>query len=255
MAEQKRSRTGTRRTTMAVLEILKTCTNSGRPISVARIVKQLNSEYDIATSRDSVKAILDDLMAYYPGPDQIRCKESEKGRPYCFDYYYQTRLPEYIQENIQTIELAIGRNKRQGSKESFLTFQFNGHGTDHQLHPTGKTMELYPVRILWAYGHPYLVGFFAGREDAAHIRIDLMSSIRATERTREERQQRDFRIRQVEEEDYLTSHLYMFYERQGERPRHIKLRVRKIQGKPDASMTFFGGPFRPPLEGCVWERE
>ena len=164
---------------MAVLEILKTRTNSGRPISVARIVKQLNSEYDIATSRDSVKAILDDLMAYYPGPDQIRCKESEKGRPYCFDYYYQTRLPEYIQENIQTIELAIGRNKRQGSKESFLTFQFNGHGTDHQLHPTGKTMELYPVRILWAYGHPYLVGFFAGREDAAHIRIDLMSSIRS----------------------------------------------------------------------------
>lgn len=245
MSEQKRSRTGTRRTTMAVLEILKTRTNSGRPISVAQIVKQLSGEYDIATGRDSVKAILDDLMAYYPGPDQIRCKESEKGRPYCFDYYYQTRLPEYIQENIQTIELAIGRNKRQGSKEYFLTFQFNGHGTDHQLHPTGKTMELYPVRILWAYGHPYLVGFFAGREDAAHIRIDLMSSIRATERTREERQQRDFRIRQVEEEDYLTSHLYMFYERQGERPRHIKLRVRKIQGKPDASMTFLEDHFGP----------
>ncbi len=84
MSEQKRSRTGTRRTTMAVLEILKTRTNLGRPISIAQIVKQLSSEYDIATSRDSVKAILDDLIAYYPGPDQIRCKESEKGRPYCF---------------------------------------------------------------------------------------------------------------------------------------------------------------------------
>lgn len=202
MSEQKRSRIGTRRTTMAVLEILKTSTSLGRPISMTPIVKRLDSEYDIATSRDSVKAILDDLMEYYPGPDQIRCKESEKGRPYSFDYYYQTQLPEHIQKNIQAIEQAIHKNKREGRKEYRLAFQFSGYGTDHQLHSTEKTMELHPIRILWAYGHPYLVGFFPGRLDAAHFRIDLMSNIRVTERTREEDPQRDFRICQVEEEDY-----------------------------------------------------
>ena len=106
MSEQKRSRTGTRRTTMAVLEILKTSTSLGRPIAMTQIVKRLDSEYGIATSRDSVKAILDDLMEYYPGPDQIRCKESEKGRPYSFDYYYQTELPEHIQKNVQAIRQA-----------------------------------------------------------------------------------------------------------------------------------------------------
>lgn len=245
MSEQKRSRTGTRRTTMAVLEILKTSTSLGRPIAMTQIVKRLDSEYGIATSRDSVKAILDDLMEYYPGPDQIRCKESEKGRPYSFDYYYETQLPEHIQKNIQAIGQAIHKNKREGRKEYHLAFQFNGYGTDHKLHPTGKTMKLHPIRILWAYGHPYLVGFFPGRLDAAHFRIDLMSNVQVTERTKEENPQRAFCIRQVEEENYQASHLYMFYERQGERPQQITLQVRKLSGNPEASMTFmedhFGG--------------
>lgn len=247
MSEQKRSRTGTRRTTMAVLEILKTSTSLGRPISITQIVKLLNCEYGIATSRDSVKVILDDLMEYYPGPDRIRCKKSEKGKPYSFDYYYQTELPEPIQKNIQAIEQVIHKNKGQGRKEYGLVFQFNGYGTDHQLHPTGKTMEVCPIRTLWAYGHPYLVGFFSGRLDAAHFRIDLMSNIRVTERTREEDPQRDFRIGQVEEEDYQASHLYMFYEHQKERPKQIKLRVKKIPGKPEASMTFMEDHF-----GSCW---
>lgn len=247
MSEQKRSRTGTRRTTMAVLEILKTSTSLGRPIAMTQIVKRLDSEYGIATSRDSVKAILDDLMEYYPGPDQIRCKESEKGRPYSFDYYYQTEIPDHIQKNVQAIGQAIHKNKREGKKEYYLVFQFNGYGTDHELHPTVKTMELYPIRILWAYGHPYLVGFFPGRLDAAHFRIDLMSNVQVTERTKEENPQRAFRICQVEEENYQASHLYMFYERQEERPKRIKLQVKKIPGKPEASMTFLEDHF-----GSCW---
>lgn len=232
---------------MAVLDILKTSTSLGRPIAMTQIVKRLDSEYGIATSRDSVKAILDDLMEYYPGPDQIRCKESEKGRPYSFDYYYQTELPEHIQKNVQAIGQAIHKNKREGRKEYYLVFLFNGYGTDHELHPTGKTMELYPIRILWAYGHPYLVGFFPGRLDAAHFRIDLMSHVQITERTKEENSQRVFHIHQVEEEDYQASHLYMFYEGQGERPKQIKLRVKKIPGKPEASMTFLEDHF-----GSCW---
>ena len=64
MSDQKRTRTGTRRTTMAVLEILKNSTSAGSPVSVVQLVKRLKAEYAIDTSRDSVKAILDDLQEY-----------------------------------------------------------------------------------------------------------------------------------------------------------------------------------------------
>ncbi|MDE6993457.1 MAG: WYL domain-containing protein [Lachnospiraceae bacterium] len=250
MSDQKRTRTGTRRTTMAVLEILKSSTSAGSPVSVVQLVKRLKAEYAIDTSRDSVKAILDDLQEYYPGPDRIQCRRSGKARSYQFDYYYQTHLPETLQENIQKIEEAIRRNKNRHTMEWRISFHFNGYGSDKQLHPTGSPIEnVLPVRLLWAYGHPYLVGFFAGQQDAAHFRVDLMDLIRMVEAPRTEDCQRDFRINQIMEEDYQAAHLYMFYEGPKERPRQIRLRVKKIPGKPDASMTFlqdhFGTHWRP----------
>ncbi len=44
MSDQKRTRTGTRRTTMAVLQILKNSTSTGSPVSVAQLVKYLKAE-------------------------------------------------------------------------------------------------------------------------------------------------------------------------------------------------------------------
>ena len=44
MSDQKRARTGTRRTTMAVLEILKNSTSTGSPVSVVPLVKRLKAE-------------------------------------------------------------------------------------------------------------------------------------------------------------------------------------------------------------------
>lgn len=44
MSDQKRARTGTRRTTMAVLEILKNSTSAGSPVSVVPLVKRLKAE-------------------------------------------------------------------------------------------------------------------------------------------------------------------------------------------------------------------
>lgn len=243
MSDQKRSRTGTRRTTMAVLGILKTSTHLGNPVSIAQLVKRLSAEYGIDTSRDSVKDILDDLLAYYPGPDRIQCKHSDKDRPYQFDYYYQTELPEALQENIQRIERVIRKNRDRQATQWRIAFQFNGYGADHQLHPTSRIVGVLPVRLLWDYGHLYLVGFFAERRDAAHFRVDLMSNIRVIEEPRATDEQWDFRIRQISAEDYQSAHLYMFYERSGERPERIRLRVKKIPGKPNASLTFLQDSF------------
>lgn len=249
MHKEKRKRTGTRRTTMAVLEILKTSTNMGNPISIAQLVKQLKQRYEIETSWDSVKAILEDLIKYYPGPDKIQCKQCENRRAYQKDYYYQTELPEALQENIQKIEQVIQNNKTHRVTEQVLSFQFNGYGSDKQLHSTGNPIEyVYPVRILWAYEHPYLVGFFTGRQDVAHFRIDLMRFIRAIEIPKQKDIQRNFRINQIEAKDYKQQHLYMFYERPDERPKRIRLKVKKIPQKPNASLTFLQDTF-----GTHWQ--
>lgn len=76
-----------------------------------------------------------------------------------------------------------------------------------------------------------------------------MDLIQIVEAPQTEDCQRDFRINPVIEEDYQTAHLHMFYEGPKERPRQIRLRVKKIPGKLDASMTFlqdhFGTHWRP----------
>ena len=93
------------------------------------------------------------------------------------------------------------------------------------------------------------MGFFAGQQDAVHFRVDLMDLVRMVEMPRTEDCQRGFRINQIMEEDYQAAHLYMFYEGPKERPRQIRLWVKKIPGKPDASTTFlqdhFGTHWRP----------
>lgn len=109
MGMEKRSRTGTRRTTLVVLDILKTSTSRSNPIS--ELVKRLNADCGIHTHRDSVKDILEDLRAYYPEPDQICCDQSGDSRTYQFNYYYQTELPETLQENIQKLDLIMQKNR------------------------------------------------------------------------------------------------------------------------------------------------
>lgn len=251
MGDGKRGRTGTRRTTLKVLGILKDSTSRSGPISIAKLVERLETEHGIHTSRDSVKDILNDLIDYYPGPGEIRCSTSPKGRLYQYDYYYQPELPEGLQENIRTIEQTIRKDRDWRNREYRLSFRFSGYGSDHQLHPTESQLtHILPVRIIRAYGHYYLIGSFPGRWDAAHFRIDLMSLIREEEATcsASDREAREFHINRIRSEDYLRSHLYMSYER-GETPRHIRLLVKKIRGKPNASLTFlqdtFGDAWRP----------
>ena len=96
MGMVKRSRTGTRRTTLAVLDILKNSTSRSNPVSISELVKRLNAEYGIHTHRDSVKAILDDLKAYYPEPDQICCDQSGDGRTYQLIIIIRPNCPKHF---------------------------------------------------------------------------------------------------------------------------------------------------------------
>lgn len=249
MEKEKRSRTGTRRTTFAVLEILKTSTSCSNPVSVSELVNRLKVEYEILTHRDSVKDILNDLMEYYPGPDRILCMDSKKGRPYQYDYYYQSEIPVELQKSIQKIECVIRKNRNSQDGEYRISFGFSGYGSDHELHPTdGEIRDVLPVRIVQAYGHYYLVGLFREKLSASHYRIDLMRQIRECKTIYPDREKRRFRINEIMEADYTSAHLHMAFE-QGESPRQIRLRVKKIDRKPNASLTIlqdaFGSNWRP----------
>lgn len=251
MEKEKRSRTGTRRTTLSVLEILKTDTRPDKPISIAELVTRLENRYSIRTSRDSVKAILSDLMELYPGPDEIRCKCSPKNDRYQYQYYYRTDIPMELQENIHRIHEAIRKNRGRGKTEHVLSFQFNGYGSDKALHPNYRIHGVLPLRVMAALGHYYLIGFFPGKHDPAHFRIDLMTEIQEHKQERTEDEQREFQagaVDMVSAETYLATHPYMFYEGPGNTPRWIRFLIKKIPGKPKSSLTFLRDVF-----GDNWE--
>lgn len=251
MEKEKRSRTGTRRTTLAVLEILKTDTRADKPISITELVTRLRSQYSIHTSRDSVKAILSDLMEFYPGPDEILSKRSSKNDRYQYQYYYWTDIPIQLQENIRRIHEAIQKNRGRGKTEYVLSFQFNGYGSDKVLHPNHRIGGVLPLRVMAALGHYYLIGFFPQKHHPAHFRIDLMTEIQQHEQERTEDEKRDFQAGAVDmasAETYLATHPYMFYEGPGNTPRWIRFLIKKIPGKPRSSLTFLRDVF-----GDNWE--
>jgi len=247
MGTEKRTRTGTRRTTLAVLDILKTSTSRSNPISISELVKRLSAEYKISTHRDSVANILNDLMAYYPKPDKICCSRSNSGRTYQSNYYYQTELPEALQENIQKIEQAMRKNKDLRKQEYRISFDFCGYGSDHEVHPIRRICNILPARIVQAYGYYYLIGFWPGSWDTAHFHIDLMRRITVEEFPRSDEEQRQFSFNKVMDDTYLSSHLYMFYER-NEAPKQIHLQVKKYKNNPNACLFFLQDTF-----GNNWE--
>ncbi len=247
MDDTKRKRTGTRKTTMKVLEILKNHTSREHPISIVELVRRLQEDYEIHTSRDTVKEILADLVQYYPKPDKIRCQKSEKREEYTYHYYYETSQSDEIQHKIQVIQEVIRKNDQLRSREITLSFCFNGYGSDKQLHPAGRAYcDVVPLRICHAYGHPYLVCFFSQGVHPAHLRIDLMTQLHTKERKKAEDERRDFKKKEVlqgSQEEYLARHPYMFYERPGDITRHIMFYVEKIPYKPEASLTFLQDMF------------
>lgn len=246
------TRVNARLTTLKVLEILEDQTSRERPISITGIKRSLNDRYGLNPSRDTVKAILTDLVNEFPGPGRVVCREADRmdfrtgeDTQYTFGYYYQAADADEAQDIREQIERIIQRDKRSAS-ETVLSFRFCGYGSDGRLHETGwRPSGVLPLRIMEAYGHPYLICLLDGSSTPFHLRLDLITGLRTQRRKKEKDAKRQFVENKVNipQEEYLATHLYMFYERDGDAPRWIRLRVEKLRGKPTASLTFLHDAF------------
>lgn len=252
------TRVNARLTTLKVLEILEDQTGRERPISITRIKKILNDRYALTPTRDTIKAILTDLVSDFPGPGRVVCQEAFRFDPrtgedtqYTFGYYYQAADANEERDIREQIERVIHRDKHSMS-ETVLSFRFCGYGSDGRLHETGwHPSGVLPLRIMNAYGHPYLICLMDGSSTPFHLRLDLITDLRIQRRKKENDAERQFVENKVNipQEEYLASHLYMFYERDDDKPTWIRLRVEKLPNKPTASLTFlqdaFGKNWRP----------
>lgn len=253
-----RTRVNARQTTLAVLQLLQDETDTTRHIHITDIVKRLKKPpYEIATNRDTVKRILDDLQEFYP---EVKCEtlrrdQNGEKQTYTYGYWYdqpfvleeaELTVGRQVKENITFLRPIIQRNRDRGGREITLDFQFSGYGSDGKPHPTDRQItDVLPLKICMAYGNFYLIGLFRGKKDLAHFRLDLMTDlITRMGRPDENHRFAQNRLDATELRAYLSSHLYMTYEKGG-LPRRITLRVKKWSDRPDASLTFlydaFGG--------------
>ena len=164
--------------------------------------------------------------------------------------YKQYTVNELTQKNIAKIHQIIAKNSNASQKEVWLVFTFNGYGTDKKLHPVG-TFQVFPMRICELNKNYYLICYLKGMKNLSHFRIDLMTNMQEISVTVEEDQNRlrlknSLTTKSVSE--YLTTHPFMFYEGKGDSVKNIILRVKKMPGKPEASMTLLYDMF-----GKNWE--
>lgn len=258
-----------RRTVLALLELLKKNTDRTRPMHINEMVDLLSkSEYTgVAATRDTVRHVLTDLMDFYP---ELHCEElqrtqnNERNR-YTYGYWFEQpfalkeaeqHVPEQVIENVKAIRKVIEKNEELPD-EYTLSFIFNGYGTNAKPHPTGKgrVEHVLPLKVCAAYGHFYLIGLFvSSEEDAAgedntnlaHFRLDLMTDTVVVKRKVSSARKNLFyhaQNRLVDMDFYIHSHLYMSYEKDGDGPINIVLRVRKWKDRPDASCTFLYDAF------------
>ena len=246
------TRVNARLTTLKVLEILEDQTSRERPISIAGIKRSLKDRYALDPSRDTVKAILTDLVNEFPGPGKVVCREAGRldfrtgeDTQYTFGYYYQAADAGEEQSIQKQVERIILRDRR-SAYETVLSFHFCGYGSDGKLHETGwHPSGVLPLRVINALGHPYLICLMDGGSTPFHLRLDLITDLRTQKRKKTEDAKRQFVENKVSipQEAYTASHLYMFYGRDGEEPRWIRLRIEKLHGKPTSSLTFLHDAF------------
>uniref|UniRef100_UPI004056EEDA helix-turn-helix transcriptional regulator n=1 Tax=Acetatifactor sp. TaxID=1872090 RepID=UPI004056EEDA len=157
----------------------------------------------------------------------------------------QYTLNQEVQENMAMIRDAIRHNNGGETKETWIQFTFNGYGTDRKLHPTGEYTVL-PLRICETYQNYYLICYMENTDYLSHYRIDLMTELREISMENNPNDRKDTlrnSLNQKNISEYISSHFYMFYEKDGNTVKTIRLRVEKDKKKPDASMTFLYDAF------------
>lgn len=146
-------------------------------------------------------------------------------------------------DNISLIHQVIYENRnRRYDKEKRIIFNFNGYGSDKELHITRKEPYMVlPLRVCEANHRYYLICYSEGKDNLLHYRIDLMTNLKEQQFCGLERNEKKERLinnlsaRTVSE--YMSEHLYMFY---GD-SKLIELEIQKDKG--DAGMTFLFDAF------------
>ncbi len=244
MIKKESGRIRARETTLTVMKILIDTQNTGS-ISIMEIVNQLERDYEIFTGRDTVKAILNDLKEYWPIDGEVKCEEKAKnnGQTYTHSYFYEPPHQDPTQAVIQKINQVIQKNKKQVGHETTLSFWFNGYGSDKKIHRVGRQYEgVFPVRVCYSNGYAYLVCFWKGKNEPAHMRMDLITDLETENRKKEENARRNYAFN-ISNTEYRQQHPYMFYEKEKEWLRHITFRIKKNPTKPHASLTFLHDVF------------
>lgn len=139
-----------------------------------------------------------------------------------------------VQRNIAVIQRVIAWNLHKRDKEQVISFRFNGYGSDHKIHevPGGAYQNFLPLKIFEAYGSYYVMGLLDGKDRPWNFRLDLMTWVESREREKVRDEVREQVAKTASSADamakYLTQHLYMAYERKGEKVETVELQVEKI---------------------------
>lgn len=165
-----------------------------------------------------------------------------------------------VQRNIAVIQQAIAWNRHKRDKEKVISFHFNGYGSDHKIYevPDGAYQNFLPLKIFEAYGSYYVTGLLDGDSRLWNFRLDLMTRVddsRVRDKIRDEAREKAVETANSANAlaEYLTQHLYMAYERKGEKVETVYLQVekifyrnewgKKVYYKPEASMTILHDTF------------
>ncbi len=264
---KEKTRVNARKAALAVLKLLQEETDETRKIHIAEIVRRLKQQSqdgeNIAANRDTVKRILDDLREFCP---EVKCEETQResggeSQPYTYGYWYEQPfaireseqpIGKLVKKNVKLIRPVLENNRSQSHWEETLDFQFNGYGSDGKPHPTSRPRitNILPLKICHAYNNFYLIGLFPEKSELSHFRLDLMTDVEVKKHPVKPDGSHSYarnRLATADMKQYISSHLYMFYERSTP-PQSIVLRIRKWEDRPDGSLTFlydaFGGNWK-----------
>lgn len=159
-----------------------------------------------------------------------------------------------VMKNLAFFQRIIAENYRGGEMGRTCDFTFNGYGTDKKLHETARYENFFPLKIVFAYEHSYLIALPAKGGRPWTFRLDLITAPEKSEALSRKGEGWETVEEMLHHTDslsrYLTEHLDMAYEKEGERVVPIWLTIQKIPYKPDAGMTIVHDTFGSAYTVC-----
>lgn len=232
---------------LAILEILRKYTDVDHPMLQADIIARLNSDYELTSTRKSVRTNITELIAagypliyqhgwYYdhdfctaelnlltdsllfnPNIPYTQCRElieKIKGlggvwyKPIVGQSLSQPVNPQFLY-TFDSLHEAISEKKR-------VSFLYGDYGTDKQLHPRKfedgglKLYDCNPYRIILSNGRYYLIGNVNKYDNVAHFRVDRIMELKLTNLPAKEARDVHGLESGLNIPEYIASHPHMF---------------------------------------------